>query len=298
MIKSQDEAVKLLQANKIDAKTATANEAASYAKSVNNLLSKKKKKKEKPKNQTEKEAKAEAKAEAKKQEELQSGVAKCRKGDCGSHGVCANKRQRKKNKDKLCNCHMGYSGKLCDWSEAELNKAKEVVSETLSVISDINMDEEGSAEVVIDAVSALTENPDMISTEAANTALTVLDAGGDKELSPESAANAVSSVSSILAASDNAKGSDKEMSTEEKKSQSAAIMNVANKILDAIPATEGSFELDTPLIKAKKQPVDPDADVDAAAPDGSGLAMTNEMLKNIGEQDDMSVNVLSFKKNT
>jgi hypothetical protein len=70
VVKSQDEAVKLLKANKIDAKTATANEAASYAKSVNNLLSKKKKKPLDGKKLTVKEEKAEKAAEAKKTEEL------------------------------------------------------------------------------------------------------------------------------------------------------------------------------------------------------------------------------------
>lgn len=172
------------------------------------------------------------------------------------------------------------------------------MAETLSIIENIDVSE-GSADVVIDAVANLTEDPDMISPEAASTALNVVDAVGDTELSAESASSAVSAVSSILASGDNTKASDKGMSKEQEKEMSEKIMNVANKILDAIPTDSGPVKLDTPLIKASVEAIDPDEDVASAAPDGSGLQMSNDMLKGLGGgSGDLSVKVVSFKKNT
>lgn len=189
-----------------------------------------------------------------------------------------------------------------------------MVTETLEVLENISM-EDGGAEVVIDAVASLTDNPDMITPEAADTALNVLDAGGDTELSADSASSAVSSVASILASSDSSSKSNEVISSEEdttnnaeqkqrQKALSEKIMNVANKILDAIPMDGAAFKLDTPLIKANKSPIDPNEDAEASAPDGTGLNLSRDVIQSLNSsrrilsEGQMSINVISFKINT
>ena len=160
--------------------------------------------------------------------------------------------------------------------------------------------EEGNVEVLVDAVGSLTENPDMISTEAADSALSVLDAGGDTPLTPECASSAVESVSSILGASDNNNRGTDDDARQKQKEMSTKIMNVANKLLDAVVTDGAVFDLDTALIKANKSPLDLEVPVEAKTKDGSGLDMSPTYLKQLDTEDgaDLSVNLVSFAINT
>lgn len=192
---------------------------------------------------------------------------------------------------------------MCDWAKEDLEEAKTLVNDTLNVLKDIKV-EEGNTEVMVDAVTTLTSNPDMISNEAAVTALTVLDAGGDNELTPDTANNAVSAVSSILAASDNnisqeiTSGGDNIEAKKKLKQMSAKIMKVASKILDAVPLDGADYVVDAPLLKAKKTAIDVAEPLQGAASDGTGLEMSENELIKLDTGDEMNAQMVSFAINT
>lgn len=170
-----------------------------------------------------------SKTEVKASEVHQS---QCREEHC-NNGVCASPNDPS---GQYCSCDEGWAGQLCSWDEAQLKKATKLVGRALDALKGMDFKGEGSREVAISSVAALTGDPDMISEESASAALDILTVGSDVELSASSATTAFSSVSNVLSAhSHHSKGASK-----------AAHRDMANKIRMAAGSIVDSVDVTQP----------------------------------------------------
>lgn len=104
-------------------KSGSINDIGSYSQSVKYLL-----------NDSDKEK--ESKPSANKSVEYllnYSDSAGCENSNCGQ-GVCASKNDKEK---RLCICKEGWKGRLCDWEEEQMKKAKGMVDNGLSALKKV-----------------------------------------------------------------------------------------------------------------------------------------------------------------
>lgn len=229
---------------------------------------------------------------------------KCKIEECND-GICASPRDAKK---RYCVCNKGFSGKFCDWNESQLKEAKSLVSNALDALTAASVGE-GAQDTVVDSVSALTDNPDLISKDAAKMAMSVLENTSAVDLSPDSASKAVGSLSNILmATSESTDGDEGESATvvaskADQKANSQKFVKLAGSLLDSVDLStfdelgDAGFEVDSPLIKSRKVALDPLEGVAVKTKDKGGLAMDADALSKALGGEAATVNLNSFDTN-
>lgn len=128
------------------------------------------------------------------------------------------------------------------------------MSKGLDALANVGELGDGTQDVVVTSVFALTNDPDLVTSESAGKALDVLGRGSSVELTPDSASKGISAVSNILSAS-----TTHQKSSEQQGEMASKIMRVVSSLMDSVDVTkpdkygeERVLSIDSTLIKAKK----------------------------------------------
>lgn len=192
-----------------------------------------------------------------------------------------------------------------------MNNAKNLVNSVLSALN--NSTGEGNEDAAISAVTALTGDPDLVSEDAADSALSVLLNTSGGTLSSDSATTAVSALNSVFSATtahsrvNKASSENRSEARAREKLVSQQVLSVASSLLDSVQVGEGGFSINTTLIKAQKHSL---AHLRrrmsvsgrrlqqlASTEDGSGLSMSSDALGSLNAPSGTTVSVASFAVN-